>query len=166
MTRFIAFALASAGALLLASCAVLRPTPAEPLNPRTNLAQVLSDPAVERVTRALQTSGFELKAARASEVPLLADSPGASFAVADGSLHVHAYGSEAMATAAVGRIVNSPVGGFSWPFPPIFYQCGSAIAMYAGPAPSVASALRQLCASPFYVHPSLREHSAEVLGEG
>lgn len=153
-------------ALLLSSCAAIRGTPAPAPPPATNLAQVLSDPAVERVTRGLQTQGFELKAAAVSRVPLLADAPGAAFAVAGGALHLHSYRDPGRAAAAAHRIVNAPAGRYSWPFPPIFYQCGSAIAVYAGSTPSVASALRQLCASPFFVHPSLREHSAELLAEG
>ena len=157
-------AIASAAALL-ASCAGQRSAAVREPAP-TSLAQVLADPAVERVTRGLQSRGFELKAPGVSRIELLADSPGAAFAVADGALHIHSYRDPAAAAAAVGRIVNAPAGRYSWPFPPIFYQCGSAIAMYAASTPSVASALRQLCASPFYVHPSLREHSAELLAEG
>lgn len=157
---------ASVLALLLASCAVHRPASKAPAPPVTNLAQVLGDPAVERVTRGLQTRGFELKAATVSRVALLADAPGAAFTLADGSLHIHSYRDDAAASAAADRIVNGPVAQYSWPAPPMLYKCGSAIAMFAGSRPSVASALRQLCASPFYVHPSLRAHSEELLGQG
>ena len=152
-------------ALLLASCAAQR-TEAVREPPPVNLAQVLADPAVERITRGLQSRGFELKAASVSRIELLADAPGAAFTLADGSLHIHAYRDQASAAAAVQRIIAAPAGRYRWPFPPIFYQCGSAIAMYAASTPAVASALRQLCASPVYVHPSLREHSAELLAEG
>lgn len=155
----------TAAAALLASCATQRTAAVRQPAP-TDLAQVLADPAVERVTRGLQSRGFELKSASVSRIELLADAPGAAFAVADGSLHIHSYRDQASAAAAVGRIVNAPAGRYKWAFPPIFYQCGSAIVMYAASRPSVASALRELCASPFYVHPSLREHSAELLAEG
>lgn len=165
MDRLIACAGGSIAALLLASCAAQRSAAVrEPA--RTNLAQVLADPAVDRITRGLQSRGFELKAASVSRIELLADAPGAAFALADGSLHIHSYRDQASAAAAVQRIITAPAGRYRWPFPPIFYQCGSAIAMYAASTPSVASALRQLCASPVYVHPSLREHSAELLAEG
>ncbi|HEU4704473.1 MAG TPA: hypothetical protein VFS45_02015 [Sphingomicrobium sp.] len=157
-------AIALAGALLT-SCAGQRAAAVRPPAP-AGVAQLLADPAVDRVTRGLQSRGFELKAPGVSRVELLADAPGAAFAVADGALHVHAYRDEAAAAAAVGRIVNAPAGRYRWQFPPIFYQCGSAIAVYAASRPSVASALRELCASPFYVHPSLREHNAELLAEG
>lgn len=165
MARFVRLASASIAALLLSSCAAQR-APTRAPAPAVNLQQVLADPAVDRITRGLQSSGFELKAANVSRIALLADAPGAAFAVAGGALHIHAYRDEASAAAAVQRIISAPAGRYSWPFPPIFYQCGSAIAMYAASAPSGASALRQLCASPFYVHPSLREHSAELLAEG
>lgn len=151
--------------LLLSSCGFHRTSTRSPA-PVTNLTQVLADPAVQRVTKGLQTRGFELKELSVSQIPLLTDAPGAAFALADGSLHIHAYRDEASATLAANRIVNGPVGQLSWAFPPIFYQCESAIVMYAGSGPSAASALRQLCASPFYVHASLREHSAELLGQG
>ena len=159
------YAIAAFLALALAGCAGQRPPSAGQV-PATNLARVLSDPAVERITRGLQTQGFELKAVRASDVALLADAPGAAFTLADGALHVHAYRDAAAAASAADRIVNAPVQQHGWAAPPMLYKCGSAIAMYAGSRPSVASALRQLCASPFYVHPSLRAHSEELLGEG
>ena len=165
MARAADLARISISALLLASCAAQRP-PARPPAPAVNLQQVLADRAVDRITRGLQSQGFELKAASVSRVELLGDAPGAAFALKDGSLHIHAYRDPASAAAAAQRIITAIPGRYSWPFPPIFYQCGSAIAMYAASAPSVASALRQLCASPFYVHPSLREHSAELLAEG
>lgn len=165
MARLTARTPIAIAALLLASCAANQARAPAP-DPAASLAQVLADPAVDRITRGLQSSGFELKAANVSRIELLADAPGAAFALADGSLHIHAYRDQASAAAAVQRIIGAPPGRYSWPFPPIFYQCGSAIAMYAAATPSVASALRQLCASPFYVHPSLREHSAELLAEG
>lgn len=157
---------ASVLALLLGSCAINRPPPRAAAVPVTNLAQVLADPAVERITRGLQIRGFELKAVRVSQVALLADAPGAAFTLADGALHLHAFRDAASATAAADRIVNAPVAQHGWAAPPMLYKCGSAIAMFAGSRPSVASALRQLCASPFYVHPSLRAHSEELLEQG
>ena len=166
MARAAAPIQASLLALLLASCALGGPPRNAPAVPVTDLAFVLADPAVERIIRGLQTRGFELKAARVSQVALLADSPGAAFTLADGALHLHGYRDAASATAAADRIVNAPVAQHGWAAPPMLYKCGSAIAMYAGSRPSVASALRQLCASPFYVHPSLRAHSEELLEQG
>ena len=166
MARAIDPVRASLLALLLASCAVDPPPPRAAAAPVTDLARVLADPAVERITGGLQTRGFELKAVRASSVALLADAPGAAFTLADGTLHRHAYRDSAAAAAAADRIVNAPVAQHGWAAPPMLYKCGSAIAMFAGSRPSVASALRQLCASPFYVHPSLRAHSEELLEQG
>lgn len=166
MARAIVTVRASALALLLASCAVQRPPPRAAAAPATDLARVLADPAVERITQGLQARGFELKAVQASSVALLADAPGAAFTLADGSLHLHAFRDSAAAAAAADRIVNTPVAQHAWAAPPMLYKCGSAIALFAGSRPSVASALRQLCASPFYVHPSLRAHSEELLEQG
>lgn len=166
MARSTAVIRASLLALLLASCALHRPQPRAAAAPVTNLGQVLADPAVEQITRGLQTRGFELKAARVSRVALLADAPGAAFTLADGALHLHAYRDAGSAAAAADRIINAPVAQHGWAAPPMLYRCGSAIAMFAGSRPSVASALRQLCGSPFYVHPSLRAHSEELLGQG
>jgi len=165
MARVRPYAAAALAALLLSSCALQRSTVRSPAA-APNLTQLLGDPAVRRITEGLQGQGFELGGLAASRVAALADAPGAAFRLAGGTLHIHSYRDAAAAAAAADRIVNAPAGRHKWAAPPMLYRCGSAIVAYAGPTPSVASALRQLCASPFYVHPSLREHSAELISEG